>query len=62
METEDSLQSSQQPLLGPYTDPDESSPKLCALFPSDPFKYFISFWALFLSGFPVKLLYAFLLS
>jgi hypothetical protein len=37
MEPEDSLPYSQGPAIGPYLEPDASSPQLISLFPKHPF-------------------------
>jgi len=37
LETEDSLQCSQEPFTGPYTEPDESSPQVHNVFLEIPF-------------------------
>jgi hypothetical protein len=74
MEPEGSLPCSKQPSAGHYPEPDESNPHRPDLFPQDPFFniYIILILSshvrlgipsgLFPSGFPTKILYAFLIS
>jgi hypothetical protein len=58
MESEGSLPCSQKPVTGLYPEPDESNPHLTLFpFPSVPRS---SEWS-FRSGFPTKILYAFLI-
>jgi hypothetical protein len=67
MEHEDSLPCSKEPTIGPYPEPDESSPHFPTIFPQDHSKI-IHPTSLGLttglspSGFPTKILYAFLIS
>jgi len=59
MEPEGSLPSPQQPATGPYPEPDESSPQL----PTVSLRSILSLPSvLYLSGFPTKTLYAFIIS
>jgi len=64
MEPEGSLLCSQQPSIGPYPEPDESSPQSPTLFPEDLVQYYPAiyaqvFWVgLFFLGFLTKTLYS----
>jgi hypothetical protein len=66
METEGSLPCSQKPSTGPYPEPDESSPYRPSYFCQIHFNIILQRLGLpsglFPSGFPTKILYAFLFS
>jgi len=65
MEPEVPLPCSQEPATGPYPELDESSPHILILPSKDPFQYYLpstprTSKLFFPSGFPTKILYAFI--